>query len=125
MHNELLNGTEAVTPIRKPIRELAERTSNGTRSGCTGCKEPVNYGSKSGNPNSTSPSRSQQPPSARSKSFTTRTRMPPRTLPSPWPPNSTPRSRARARMSRNPRSVVEPPLTLRLDVWLGRASGGP
>ena len=31
MHNELLNGTEAVTPIRRHIRELAERTSNGTR----------------------------------------------------------------------------------------------
>ena len=31
MHNELLNRTEAVTPIRKRIRELAERTSNGTR----------------------------------------------------------------------------------------------
>jgi hypothetical protein len=30
MHYELLNGTEAVTPIRKRIRELAERTSNGT-----------------------------------------------------------------------------------------------
>ena len=31
MHNELLNRTEAVTPIRTRIRELAERTSNGTR----------------------------------------------------------------------------------------------
>jgi len=31
MHYELLNGTEAVTPIRSRIRELAERTSNGTR----------------------------------------------------------------------------------------------
>ena len=31
MHNELLNGTAAVMPIRRCIRELAERTSNGTR----------------------------------------------------------------------------------------------
>jgi hypothetical protein len=31
MQNELLNRTEAVTPIRTRIRELAERTSNGTR----------------------------------------------------------------------------------------------
>ena len=31
MHYELLKGTEAVTSIRNRIRELAERTSNGTR----------------------------------------------------------------------------------------------
>ena len=31
MHYELLNGAEAVTQTRKRIRELAERTSNGTR----------------------------------------------------------------------------------------------
>jgi len=31
MHTELLNAKEAVTPIRQRIRELAERTSNGTQ----------------------------------------------------------------------------------------------
>jgi hypothetical protein len=31
MHNELLNRAEAVTRIRTHVRELAERTSNGTR----------------------------------------------------------------------------------------------
>jgi len=31
MHNELLDRADAVTPIRTRIRELAERTSNGTR----------------------------------------------------------------------------------------------
>ena len=113
MHNELLNRTEAVTPIRKRIRELAERTSNGTRIRLYWRQGTRDLWVEIWEPELDVTIEIPAAPSARSKLTTTRMRMPPPTTPSPSPPNSTPRSPADDRTSRSshlvPAWTLKPP----------------
>ena len=105
MHNELLNRAGAVTPIRKCIRELAERTANGTRIRLYWLQGTRELWVEIWEPELDVTIEIAADPSARSTPSTTRTRTPLRTTTFPSPPNSTPHSHGELQISRGPTRV--------------------
>ena len=113
MHNELLNRTEAVTPIRTRIRELAERTSNGTRIRLYWRQGTRDLWVEIWEPELDVTIEIPADPERALDAYHHPLSLPPPTTPSPSPPNSTLRSPADDRTSRSshlvPAWTLKPP----------------